>query len=270
MGVLTAWNPNTLAEAILQISLAGKTAIVTGAASGIGLATVISYLDAGIDGVVAVDIATEQPAALARHADAGRVRYVRGDVSREETAVAFAQVAMRDFGRIDVLVNNAGISVVKPLHEHTPEEWDAVMGVNAKAVYLAARHVVPIMMRQRSGAILNTGSISGVAGIVMQGAYAASKGALHQMTRQMAIDYAPHGIRVNAVGCGTIDTPIVHQSAAASGDPEKFWAMLRSGHPIGRIAQPEEVAGFFTYLASDLASFFTGAILMMDGGYTAR
>jgi NAD(P)-dependent dehydrogenase (short-subunit alcohol dehydrogenase family) len=144
------------------------------------------------------------------------------------------------------------------------------MSPNVKAVYLAARHVAPVMMRQRAGVILNTGSISGVAGIPMQGAYGASKGALHQMTRQMAIDYAPHGIRVNAVGCGTVDTPIVHQSAAASGDPEKFWAMLRSGHPIGRIAQPEEVAAFFTYLASDWASFFTGAVLMMDGGYTAR
>jgi NAD(P)-dependent dehydrogenase (short-subunit alcohol dehydrogenase family) len=144
------------------------------------------------------------------------------------------------------------------------------MNVNAKAIYLAARHVVPVMIKQRSGVILNTGSISGVAGIVMQGAYGASKGALHQMTRQMAIDYAPHGIRVNAIGCGTIDTPIVHKSAADSPDPAKFWDMLRSGHPIGRIAKPEEVAGFFTYLASDWASFFTGAVLMMDGGYSAR
>jgi len=254
----------------LQITLARKTAIITGAASGIGLATVLKYFEADIDGIVAVDIADEPPAMLARHVDAGRLLYVRGDVSRDETALAFTEAGLRAFGRIDVLVNNAGISVVKPVHEHTPEEWDAVFGTNVKAAYLAARHVVPVMIRQKSGVILNTGSISGVAGIVMQGAYAASKGALHQMTRQMAIDYAPHGIRVNAVGCGTVDTPIVHKSAAASGNPEKFWAMLREGHPIGRIAQPEEVAAFFTYLASDVASFFTGAILMMDGGYTAR
>jgi NAD(P)-dependent dehydrogenase (short-subunit alcohol dehydrogenase family) len=254
----------------LQISLAGKTAIVTGAASGIGLATVAQFLESGIEGVVAVDVAAESPAALSQHPNNSRLRYLRGDVAREETAVAFTELALRDFGRIDVLVNNAGISIVKPLHEHTPAEWDAVMNVNAKAIYLAARHVVPVMIKQRSGVILNTGSISGVAGIVMQGAYGASKGALHQMTRQMAIDYAPHGIRVNAIGCGTIDTPIVHKSAADSPDPAKFWEMLRSGHPIGRIAKPEEVAGFFTYLASDWASFFTGAVLMMDGGYTAR
>ena len=118
--------------------------------------------------------------------------------------------------------------------------------------------------------ILNTGSISGQVGIPGQGAYAPSKGALHQLTRQMAVEYASHGIRVNAVGLGTVDTPLVHQSAAESGDPDKFWAMLRDNHPIGRIASPEEVAAFFTYLASDLAGFFTGSILMMDGGFTAK
>jgi NAD(P)-dependent dehydrogenase (short-subunit alcohol dehydrogenase family) len=254
----------------VQISLAGKSAIVTGAASGIGLATVEAFLGAGIEGIVAVDVAAEMPQALATHKQVARLVYIRGDVSREETAVAFTAAALERSGRIDVLVNNAGISVVKALHEHTPEEWDRVLGVNAKAIYLAARHVVPVMIKQKSGIILNTGSISGVAGITGQGAYAASKGALHQMTRQMAIDYAVHGIRVNTVGCGTVDTPIVHNSAAASGDPDAFWTMLRSGHPIGRIAQPREIAGFFTYLASDWASFFTGAVLMMDGGYTAR
>ena len=120
-------------------------------------------------------------------------------------------------------------------------------------LFLAARHVVPIMIKQRFGVILNTGSISGQVGIPGQGAYAPSKGALHQLTRQMAIEYAPHGIRVNAVGLGTVDTPLVHRSAEASGDPDTFWAMLRDNHPIGRIATPEEVAAFFTYLASDLA-----------------
>jgi NAD(P)-dependent dehydrogenase (short-subunit alcohol dehydrogenase family) len=255
----------------MQISLAGKVAIVTGAASGIGLATVLAFLDAGAEGVVAVDVAEALPADVAGHARGGRVRYVRGDVSAEQTAIAFTTAAVEGFGgRIDVLVNNAGVSVVKAVHEHTPQEWDAVMGTNVKAVYLAARHVVPVMMRQRSGVILNTGSISGEAGIPMQGAYGPSKGALHQMTRQMAVEYAPYGIRVNAVGCGTVDTPIVHKSAVASGDPAKFWAMLKDNHPIGRLARAEEVAGFFTYLASDWASFFTGAILMMDGGYTAK
>jgi NAD(P)-dependent dehydrogenase (short-subunit alcohol dehydrogenase family) len=254
----------------MQITLSNKTAVITGAASGIGLATVLAYLDSDITGVVAVDIAPNPPAQLLPHLDTPRLKYVAGDVSRDETAAAFTQAALQSFGRIDVLINNAAVSVVKPLHEHTPREWDTVLDTNVKAVYLAARHVIPVMIRQTSGLILNTGSISGVAGITLQGAYAASKGALHQMTRQMAIDYAPHGIRVNAVGCGTVDTPIVHKSAAASPDPDRFWAGLRGGHPIGRIARPEEVAAFFTYLASDHATFFTGAVLMMDGGYTAQ
>src|SRR3954447_1128681 len=255
----------------VQVTLQGKTAIVTGAASGIGLATVLKYLEADAAGIVAVDVAAELPEPLARHPARGdRLRYVRGDVGVERTAVEFTQAAVQTFGRIDLLVNNAGISVVKPLHEHTPEEWDAVMNTNVKAACWAARHVIPVMMRQRSGVVLHTGSISGVAGIPTQGAYGPSKGAIHQMTRQMAVEYAPFGIRVNAVCCGTVDTPIVHRSAAASGDPEGYWRMLRENHPIGRIASADEVAAFFTYMASDLASFFTGSIIMMDGGFTAR
>jgi NAD(P)-dependent dehydrogenase (short-subunit alcohol dehydrogenase family) len=254
----------------VNVTLAGKTAIITGAASGIGLAAVLKFLDAGAAGVVAVDLSEPPEALQSRSADASRLRFVRGDVGVEQTAGEFTRVALEAFGRIDVLVNNAGISVVKPIHEHTPAEWDAIMNTNVKAMYFAARHAVPVMMRQRSGVILNTGSISGVVGIATQGAYGPSKGAVHQMTRQMAVEYAPYGIRVNAIGCGTIDTPIVHKSAAASGDPDRYWAMLRENHPIGRIATADEVASFMTYMASDLASFFTGAILMMDGGYTAR
>ena len=253
----------------MRVTLSAKAAVVTGAASGIGLSTVLQFLESDAAGVVAVDVAPEAKE-FAGHQAGSRLRYVRGDVSVEETSRAFTAAAVEAFGRIDVLVNNAGVSVVKALHEHTPQEWDRVIDTNVKAVYLAARHVIPVMMQQRTGVVLNTGSISGQVGIPLQGAYGPSKGALHQMTRQMAVEYAPHGIRVNAVGCGTVDTPIVHTSAAASGDPDKFWAMLRDNHPIGRIASPREVACFLTYLASDLASFFTGAILMMDGGFTAR
>lgn len=253
----------------MEITLAGKIAIVTGAASGIGLATVLEYMAAGVRGIVAVDTAP-QPQPLAEAAASGRLHYLQADVSIEETARSFTRKAMEHFGRIDVMVNNAGISIVKPLHEHAPEEWDAVINTNLKAVYWAARHVIPVMIQQKSGLFLNTGSISGEVGIATQGAYGPSKGAIHQMTRQMAIEYAPFGIRVNAICCGTVATPIVHRSAIASGNPGKYWAMLKDNHPIGRIARAEEVAAFFTYMASDLASFFTGSVIMMDGGYTAR
>lgn len=256
----------------MRISLENKVAVVTGASSGIGLAITLAYLDSGAAGVVAVFRRSEVPEELERAGKLypGKLHIVRGDVSEEQTVIDFTKSALDHFGRLDILVSNAAISVVKAIHLHSPEEWDAVMNSNVKGLYWAARHVIPVMMKQAGGLILISGSISGEAGIPTQGAYAPSKGALHQMTRQMAIEYAQHGIRVNTVACGTVDTPIVHRSAEASGDPEGYWKMLRDAHPIGRIAGAEEVAGFYTYLASDLATFFTGAVLMMDGGYTAQ
>ncbi len=255
----------------MNIELTGKTAIVTGAASGVGLAITQQFVTSGIEHLVAVDV-SPPPAGLQLllQAHPDRVHFVQGDVATEETAQRSVALALEKSGRIDVFVNNAGVSVVKPLHTHTPDEWDFVMNTNVKALYLAARQVIPVMQRQHSGLILNTGSISGHVGILGQGAYAASKGAIHQMTRQMAIEYAPFGIRVNAVALGTVDTPIVHRSAEQSGNADAFWKMLRDNHPIGRVATAAEVAGFFTYLASDHATFFTGAILSMDGGFIAH
>jgi NAD(P)-dependent dehydrogenase (short-subunit alcohol dehydrogenase family) len=256
----------------MEISLAGKVAVVTGASSGIGLAITRAYLDCGAKGVVAVfrrsEVPEELEEALKRYPD--KLVIMRGDVAEEQTSIDFTRTALDRFGRLDILVSNAALSIVKALHLHSPEEWDMVMNANVKSLYWAARHVIPVMIGQKGGLILISGSISGEAGIPTQGAYAPSKGALHQMTRQMAIEYAQYGIRVNTVACGTVDTPIVHKSAASSGDPEGYWAMLKNAHPIGRIASAEEVASFYAYMATDLASFFTGAIVMMDGGYTAQ
>ena len=255
----------------MEISLAGKVAVVTGASSGIGLAITQAYLECGAS-VVAVFRRAEVPGELeaAMQEYPNKLVIVRGDVAEEQTAIDFTKTAVERFGKMDILVSNAAISIVKAVHLHTPDEWDTVMNANVKSLYYAARHVIPVMMQQKNGLILISGSISGEAGIPTQGAYAPSKGALHQMTRQMAIEYAQYGIRVNTVACGTVDTPIVHKSAEASGDPEGYWKMLRSAHPIGRIANAEEVASFYAYMATDQASFFTGAILMLDGGYTAQ
>ena len=256
----------------MEISLENKVAVVTGASSGIGLAITRTYLECGALGVVAVFRRKEAPGELdaIQNRFPGRLVVVHGDVGEEQTSIDFVKIGLERFGKIDVLVSNAAISIVKPLHLHTPEEWDGVMNSNVKALYWAARHLIPVMIRQQRGLILISGSISGEAGIPTQGAYAPSKGALHQMTRQMAVVYAKYGIRVNTVACGTVDTPIVHRSAEASGDPDAYWAMLRNAHPIGRIANADEVAAFYAYMATDLASFFTGAVLMMDGGYTAQ
>jgi NAD(P)-dependent dehydrogenase (short-subunit alcohol dehydrogenase family) len=251
------------------MDLHGKVAVVTGAGSGIGAAVAARFLAAGA-AVVGVDRQAPPlpPEVEARHA--GRCRGLAGDVAEEATACEFVRAALDGFGRLDVLVNNAGVSVVKPLHEHTPEEWDRVMGVNVKSIYWAARHVVPVMRRQGGGVILNTASISGVVGIPGQGAYAPSKGAVVQLTRQMAVEYARDGIRVNAVAPGTVDTPLLRRAAADSGDPEAFLQGLRDAHPVGRIADAAEIAPLYLFLASDEARFITGAVVMIDGGYTAR
>ncbi len=253
------------------MDLKNKVAIVTGAASGIGLSIAKLYLEAGAS-VIAVDRdpkLAENVAAVSPEA-CDRVAFVVGDVAAEPVHSEYARCAIERFGRVDVLVNNAAIALVKPIHEHTSEEWDRVMNVNVKSIFWAARHVVPILIAQGGGLVLNTGSISSVAGMPGQGAYAASKGAVAQMTRQMAIEYAGQGIRVNAVCPGTVETPLLQHSARESGDPQAFLDGLAQGHPIGRIASSDEIAEFFVFLASDRARFFTGAVLMIDGGFTAR
>lgn len=198
----------------MEISLAGKVAIVTGASSGIGLAITKAYLDCGAKGVVAVFRRKQMPEdlAAAQNIYKDKLAIVHGDVGEESTSIEFTKTAMERFGRIDIFVSNAAVSIIKPVHLHTPEEWDSVMNSNVKSLYWASRQVIPIMIQQGSGLILISGSISGEAGIPTQGAYGPSKGALHQMTRQMAIEYARYGIRVNTVALGTVDTPIVHES----------------------------------------------------------
>ncbi|MFO0907563.1 MAG: glucose 1-dehydrogenase [Isosphaeraceae bacterium] len=251
--------------------LDSKVVVVTGAASGIGEAVLRLFLEEGAR-VVAVDRDPRLHALAgelaARHGSA--LAWVEGDVALEATAQAYAREAVDRFGRIDVMINNAGVAVVKPIADHSEEEWDRVMNVNVKSLFWSARAVVPIMKRQKSGLFLNTGSISSVVGIAGQGAYAPSKGAVIQLTRQMAVEYAGDGIRVNAVCPGTVDTPLLQRAAIDSGDPAGFLDGLGSAHPIGRIASADEIARFFLFLSSDEARFFTGAILMIDGGFTAR
>ena len=155
----------------MNISLAGKVAVVTGAASGIGLAITCRYLECGVAGLIGVDRQPGTPDQIraCQREFGSKLVWVHGDVGEESTAEQFTKAAIDNFGRIDVLVSNAGVSVVRAIHEHTPEEWDFVMNTNVKAVYWAARHVIPIMIKQHSGLILMTGSISGEAGYQCKG-----------------------------------------------------------------------------------------------------
>jgi dihydroanticapsin dehydrogenase len=244
--------------------LEARVAIVTGAASGVGQATTECLLERGAR-VVAVDISPSV------HDLAGEtVAAVAGDAALAETADRAVAVALERWRRVDILVNNAGHIVWKPIVDTTDEDWDRVLAVNARSAFVHCRAVIPVMIEQGGGAIVSTASISGLIGLPAQAAYCASKGALVQLTRQLAVEYGPHGIRVNAVAPGAIDTPFLRALVDAQPDPAAMETAISAGHPLGRWATPEEVASAIVYLASDAASFVTGAIFTVDGGFTAQ
>jgi NAD(P)-dependent dehydrogenase (short-subunit alcohol dehydrogenase family) len=211
--------------------------------------------------VVAVDL---EPVA-----ETAAVAAVEGDVAVAATAGRAVALAEERFGGMDVLVCNAGRIIWKPVVDTTEEEWDRVQAVNVKGAFLFCRAAVPAMRERGGGAIVCTASISGVVGLPLQSAYSASKGAIVQLTRQLAVELAPD-IRVNAVAPGAIDTPFLHRLVETADDPAGLTAAIVADHPLGRIASADEVARTIVFLASDAAAFVTGAILPVDGGFTAK
>lgn len=248
-------------------SLENQRIVVTGAAGGVGRATVASLLADGAR-VCATDLAIDATM-FSPHAP-DRLTTVAGDVTRAADVNGIYEHAERVFGGVDSLVSNAGYIVTKPAHETSEEEWDSVMNANAKSLFLMARRALPAMMQRKAGAIVATGSISGVVGLPSQAAYCASKGALLQLVRQMAVDYASYGIRVNAVGPGSVDTPFLHRYLDSLDDPAAGAVAIKAAHPLGRYAEPSEIAETIKFLIGPGASFVTGHMLMVDGGYSAR
>jgi NAD(P)-dependent dehydrogenase (short-subunit alcohol dehydrogenase family) len=244
--------------------LDGKAAIVTGAAGGVGRATVRLLSERGAR-VVAVDLS---PSVLELEAES--VLALEGDVAVAATAKRAVAAGDDRWGRVDILVNNAAQIVWKSILETSEEEWDRVMAVNVRSMFLFCRAVIPLMEQQGGGAIVSTASISGLVGLAQQSAYSASKGAIVQLTRQLAIECAPARIRVNAVAPGAIDTPFLHGLLETADDPPAIAAAIQAEHPLGRWASAEEVARSIVFLASDAARFVTGSVLPVDGGYTAR
>lgn len=240
--------------------LIGKVAVVTGAARGIGLATV-NLLRARGARIVATD-RSETVHALA----ADDIAVLSGDAGDEDVAQRTMALAMERFGRVDILVNNAGRTLNKPIGETSVEEFDAILAVNARGNFVHARAAMKVM--NPGSAIVTVASVSSVVAFETQAAYASSKGAIAQLMRVIAIEGGKQGIRSNAVAPGVIETDIME--GVVEGDGR---AMLRSfgeAHPIGRIGQPQEVAEAIAFLASPAASFITGALLMVDGGWTAQ
>jgi NAD(P)-dependent dehydrogenase (short-subunit alcohol dehydrogenase family) len=239
--------------------LDGKVAVVTGAASGIGRAAVRVFVEQG-----ARVVAGDRNPRVGDLADPKVVVPVVADVTRREDAEALVQAADSAFGGLDVLFNNAGIERQATVVDTTEEMWHEVLDGNLKSVFLCCRAAIPVMLRRGGGAIVNNASINGIRGNTRLAAYQASKGGVVALTYSIAIDYAPHGIRCNAVCPGTIDTPM-----AGTRTPEALQAMIAK-HPLGRIGTPEEVAWVACFLASDRASFLTGLAVPVAGGRHIR
>ena len=244
--------------------LEGKVALVTGGASGIGLATARLFASEGASVCIA-DRNEEAGEAAIREME-GRAIFETADVSKAADCERVVSHTMREFGTIHVLVNNAGIIRRASVIELSEEDWDRVMAVNLKSIFLLSRLVIPIMAKAGSGVIVNMASGWGLAGGPRATAYCASKGAVVLLTKAMAIDHGPHNIRVNCICPGDTDTNMLRDEAHQLGEKEKEFLGESAKRPLGRLAKPEEIAQAALYLASDASSFVTGTALAVDGG----
>lgn len=238
-----------------------KVAVVTGGASGIGLATTKKLLSEGAN-VVILDLKMDEEII---NGLGGNAIYLKCDVSNEENVKNCIEEIIKKFNHIDYLVANAGIggSASKP-HEVSMDEWNKVISVNQTGIFLLNKYVINEMLRGGKGAVVNTSSMYGLVGSTTSFAYSASKGAINQMTRSLALTYARDNIRVNAIAPGYVDTPILSMV------PDNVKKAMGNELPIGRLGKDTEIANLICYLLSDDASFITGAIIPIDGGFTAK
>ena len=253
------------------MKLAQRVAVITGAGSGIGQAMALLFAREGAR-ILAADINGDAADATtaAVTAAGGTCRAFTVDVSRPEQVAALIAQALAAYDRIDILCNNAGVGSTTSVVECEPDEWDRVMTINVKSVYLGCKYAVPHMIAQGGGVIINTASVAGMVGLVKRASYSASKGAVIALTRQVAIEYVEQGIRVNCLCPGTVDSPWVGRLLGGADDPAAARQALVARQPMGRLGTPEEVAAAALYLASDDAAFITGTGLVIDGGLTAR
>jgi NAD(P)-dependent dehydrogenase (short-subunit alcohol dehydrogenase family) len=248
------------------MQLASKVAIITGGASGIGRATALLLAREGA-AVAVADVNQEAGKRVVEEiaTAGGRAFFELVDVTRSADCQRLVERTIREFERIDVLFNNAGIIRRASVTELSEDDWDRVMAVNVKSIYLLSREVIPHMERQGGGTIVNTASGWGLAGGARAAVYCASKGAVVLLTKAMAIDHGPK-IRVNCICPGDTDTGMLRAEAAQLGEPTESFLAGSAKRPLGRMGTPEEIAQALLYLASDASSFVTGTALVVDGG----
>jgi NAD(P)-dependent dehydrogenase (short-subunit alcohol dehydrogenase family) len=254
---------------IMMLKLEGKIVIITGVAGGIGRASALLFAKEGAT-ILGIDIDEQRGKEVidAIRKNGGKGHFFRVDVSRVEDVKGFFE-KVKDLGGIDVLFNNAGIEVVKGLNETSEEEWDRCIDVNLKSVFFCCKSAVPIMMKKGAGVIINTASVAGLVGSFSP-SYSASKGGIIALTKALAVDLGPTGIRINCICPGAIETPMLERVIERQGDPEVVRDQRRQNYPMGRFGSPEEVAQIALFLASDASSFMTGAVLPVDGGFTSK
>lgn len=249
---------------------ADKVAVVTGAGGGIGRATAEAFAAEGAS-VAVVDLkqALLDEVVPAIQRAGGKAIAVRADVSETEGARRIASETVAAFGGIDVLVNNAAIELYGTVVEMPEDQWDRVVAVNLRGVYLVSRYCIPHIAARGGGAVVHVASVQAFTCLPRSAAYVATKGAVVALTRAMALDHAADGIRVNCVCPGSIETPLLHYAAGQENDPRAAFAQWAGKHPIGRIGKPEEVANVILFLASDQSSFVTGSPYLVDGALSA-
>ena len=244
-----------------------RVALITGGNRGIGLATAQLFAQEGAQVVL---FARDQTKGESEAAKIPNARFIQGDVTKAEDCQRAVEETAKAFGGLDILVNCAGIIFRnRTVEQTTEEEWDTTFNVNVRGTFLMCKYALPAL-RARKGCIVNLSSYVGLVGFRGASAYAASKAAIVNLTRSMALDHAREGIRVNAVCPGSVDTEMIHAAWEKFGDVEKARHLWDEKHPLGRIAQPAEVARAVLFLAGDDASFITGTALAVDGGITAE